>query len=433
MANIIYYGAGENASINFDKFIKKTSEPSCFVDADTCKHYTEFNQGKYIILPLNIAINKYPDYELWLTPTLDKLSSITKYLLDLGIPKEKIKYFQDVEYRYGCAHLGKLLVVHTDGIRPCCNVKGKFIKYDEKILTEQSLPRYILKYNQWLDDTLNRLRVGKPTDCDGCSELLLEMWPKKPKIEWLNAGARFADTLCNCRCVYCLQRDTAFSNKSIQLLNAYDIHRILYDIYGNAIIGTDLVDGEITVISYRDKLLDLIISNGWNASIATNAIVYNEKIAKIMQRPRSRLSVSLDCGTVETYKRIKGVNAFNKVVNNLNKYALRNAKIDLKYILLPGFNDNLKDVAGFVEIAKKINVFRVTISNDLLNGAGNPNRKSEQDIPNSEIEILKQLVKLCKEKNIVVTISPGCFTKADCKRLLNIIKNDSTASAQSRS
>ena len=173
MASTIFYGAGDNATTNLSRFIEKAGEPVCFVDADIRKHYTSFNygEGRVDILPLNVTVEKFPDYELWLTQIPESLLKITEYLIEQGIPKERIHYLEEVEYRLGCRNLGKLIVINYYGIRPCCYPKGKFVCSDDKVFTPQNLPVYLEKFKQWLNNTLQKLREGDPTDCDGCSEL----------------------------------------------------------------------------------------------------------------------------------------------------------------------------------------------------------------------------------------------------------------------
>ena len=65
-------------------------------------------------------------------------------------------------------------------------------------------------------------------------------------------------------------------------------------------------------------------------------------------------TTSLDAGTRETFKKIKQVDSFERVLENLRKYPLKNTNFLLKYIFLEGVNDNEADIDGFYEIAKDI-------------------------------------------------------------------------------
>lgn len=84
-----------------------------------------------------------------------------------------------------------------------------------------------------------------------------------------------------------------------------------------------------------------------------------------MTAGKAAINVSLDCGTRETFRKIKGVDAFERVVQNLISYSVSASKaIDLKYIFLPGINDNMSDVDGFIDIVGKCNARTVVISSD---------------------------------------------------------------------
>jgi MoaA/NifB/PqqE/SkfB family radical SAM enzyme len=192
----------------------------------------------------------------------------------------------------------------------------------------------------------------------------------------------------------------------------------LCDKFGDLIEWANLSDGEITVLPHRDKLLDLFLEKHWGCTILTNALRYNEKVAELVKRGESYLNISLDSGTVETYHKVKGVNAFDVVVQNIEKYAEKHARIELKYILLPGLNDSYEDINGFIEICTRIHVYRVVFSNDvgnLANLPGKPNRES--NIPESQFAMYAYFSARCKENGLNAVYVADCFTPLDCLRM----------------
>lgn len=62
MKHVIFYGAGQNAKIKYQNWIKEGLMPVCFVDADINKQHTLFD--KWEILSLYEALNKYPNCDL---------------------------------------------------------------------------------------------------------------------------------------------------------------------------------------------------------------------------------------------------------------------------------------------------------------------------------------------------------------------------------
>ncbi len=199
----IFYGAGGYAIQNFSRWLEKIGEPVCFADIDSKKHDKLFSLGSkdssegYPIYSLADAITKYPDYIIYVTAQPGNLQSITNYLLEQSIPKERIRYCEEVVYRRGCRQLSGEMVVSKYGITACCTPYSKLISYNEKMPTEQSVRSAIGDFRLWLKDTLERMKTDVPTDCDGCSLLKWDYWPRDVEIRWLSAGAGFANTTCN--------------------------------------------------------------------------------------------------------------------------------------------------------------------------------------------------------------------------------------------
>ena len=93
MASIIFYGAGQNLFRNLNRWCESGLQPVCIVDANTALHHTVYSTpgGEIKILPLLEAIDKFPDYQLFLTQHLDNLSPVVYHLLSIGVPIERIR------------------------------------------------------------------------------------------------------------------------------------------------------------------------------------------------------------------------------------------------------------------------------------------------------------------------------------------------------
>ena len=73
----------------------------------------------------------------------------------------------------------------------------------------------------------------------------------------------------------------------------------------------------------------------------------------------------LDAGTPESYLLMKGFNFFDKVVENLGRYA-QNGRVILKYIVMPGFNTTREDYLGMIKLLKKLGLTELLLSQDHL-------------------------------------------------------------------
>lgn len=178
---------------------------------------------------------------------------------------------------------------------------------------------------------------------------------------------------CQCHCIYCdIGHDKQYSQTNENTEAAYEkMFETLELALKSGIIAQNatwqISSGEIAIHPYHDRILNLV--KGKRAVFYTNAMKYDEDIAQnLHDNPGSAINLSIDSGTPETWYKVKGVNNFNKVLDNLNKYfeasSAKGNQITLKYIILPGINDNRKDFEGVIEIMKSLKVKHLTLARD---------------------------------------------------------------------
>jgi adenine C2-methylase RlmN of 23S rRNA A2503 and tRNA A37 len=105
------------------------------------------------------------------------------------------------------------------------------------------------------------------------------------------------------------------------------------------------------------------------ADFYTNCFIFDTEIENNLRlNPYSSINLSIDAGTPETWAKVKGVDNFDEVVRNLYKYAKacnRPEQITLKYIIIPGINDDLDDFLGVLKIMKDLQINAIAISRDV--------------------------------------------------------------------
>ena len=113
--------------------------------------------------------------------------------------------------------------------------------------------------------------------------------------------------------------------------------------------------------------LEKIISETPDAyfEILTNASIYSKVIERLISGNRGEILVSLDSGTAETFKTIKGLDLFERVINNIRKYR-DHGNVLLKYIVIPGVNDNMDDIDGFIRICRNIDPKKIYVARDCI-------------------------------------------------------------------
>ncbi|MCL2187586.1 MAG: radical SAM protein [Defluviitaleaceae bacterium] len=179
---------------------------------------------------------------------------------------------------------------------------------------------------------------------------------------------------CQARCIYCHPRKKNpqyfIFDKSIHIAQYNKIFSLLDYLIDNQMLADDVswhfATGEITIHPLKEKLFSYIKKN--TALFLTNAFIVDDFIINnLASNSLSTLSFSIDSGTAETWKKVKGVNNFTQTINNLQLYAKKSnpGQILIKYIILPGINDEQADFEGLMEIIKQLKTPVLTISRDM--------------------------------------------------------------------
>ncbi len=203
---------------------------------------------------------------------------------------------------------------------------------------------------------------------------------------------------CQCKCIYC-EVHKKWDN-SLKVQEAYDkLFNILEYGKEHGIISPDatwqISCGEITIHPYRKRIMDLVV--GQTVVFYTNCFKFDEDIAKnLHDNPKSYINLSIDAGTPETWKKVKGFDNFEEVTSNLVKYHVNCARpgkqITFKYIILPGINDSIEDYLSLMEIMKVLKLKHLTLSFDT--------RTKYKEKNNNLIESAALLLVICSQNNI---------------------------------
>ncbi len=207
-----------------------------------------------------------------------------------------------------------------------------------------------------------------PGCCKRCSELNSYITNEKVK-EFPNVVDRlyFHNNMsCNAHCVYCCYwwRKRGYNYKVLPLVKSLIDNKILSK---NTYVY--MSGGEITIYPEFDDLvytlLDYIVSR---IEILTSGIKYCKSIEEALRRNQCMLLISPDAGCRETYKKIKQVDCFDDVINNIKTYIshVDSAKenIILKYIIVDDINDNENEMKSFLDLAYDMGIKNVRLDID---------------------------------------------------------------------
>jgi len=245
---------------------------------------------------------------------------------------------------FSCSALHNALYLAPDELRHCCKrfyVKGK-MKGDVKIFPVKSTkdinPKNILEAKKKLYEDINS---NKETECTGCPFLVKDHWPSLDKLEIKHLSIE-SHSVCNMKCTYC--NETYYGGKKAN----YDLEKVLKDLINSNNTSKEISvawgGGEPVLLDNFDKIFEMVNEKMQPATtmVYTNAIKYNQTIEKYLKKGTIKLTTSIDAGTEETFKKVRGVKTLSKVLLNLKKYFSEAKKgIVIKYILT---EDNFSDL-----------------------------------------------------------------------------------------
>jgi adenine C2-methylase RlmN of 23S rRNA A2503 and tRNA A37 len=143
--------------------------------------------------------------------------------------------------------------------------------------------------------------------------------------------------------------------------------------------------------------------------------------ANLRANPQSSINFSIDSGTRETWLKVKGVDNFGTVINNLGKYSASGSgpeQIVLKYIIFPGVNDSPEDFRALPEIMGDLGAKRLTISCDLRTGRNKYSCGNERREP--IIRAAGNLIAALKTHGITARISENAFFPGEAEEAVSI-------------
>ncbi|MBQ2644205.1 hypothetical protein IJG14_01360, partial [bacterium] len=131
-------------------------------------------------------------------------------------------------------------------------------------------------------------------------------------------------------------------------------------------------------------------------------IKYVPIIDTLLKEGKAHVIISIDSGCEETYKKIKQVNSFKNVLDNMKKYSDAakegNCLFESKYIIIPEINNNKEEILKWFDICTDIGVKTIAIDFETNFLKDKPNQ-----IPANINELLNLIQKTANDRNIQVS------------------------------
>jgi pyruvate-formate lyase-activating enzyme len=250
-----------------------------------------------------------------------------------------------------CHYIEHALIFHPRNIYHCCiPVNGKFgstmiCEYHGGPLPVEKIIESREKYRKWHSDMENHPEVH----CHGCVHAVRQLWDD----HYLFNNLHFNHSLlCNLRCTFCVQRGIDIKQQA----SDYEVLPVVKSMLEMDSLDPDAfifwAGGEPMLLSDFEEAFDMAVSHGTRNEVATNSTIFSNILCNHLTNPRVSMKTSVDCGTPETFLRMKRKDWFERVWNNLEHYAATGGLVSAKYILSYE-NINDPDLVGFIERVKR--------------------------------------------------------------------------------
>jgi len=256
-----------------------------------------------------------------------------------------------------CDYLMHQIVFDQFDIKPCCesSMNNDTIRFADNFDGKNfDINSYISKRNNFIRQFKNG---DIPKGCQGCPLIKEQEWDEDDIS--LNRIIMANIAKCSCNCIYCVYtHDNPEKKHYFNTKENYDIKPLLLSLRNQNMIRDKFIliigGGECT--EFEKGLLEWLLyfaaSMDGYVQILSSGIKYSSAVEKFLEKGHAELVISPDAGTKKTYEKIKQVKAFDRVWNNMKRYseAVSKSKISrmaIKYIIIPGVNDNLEEVKSF--------------------------------------------------------------------------------------
>lgn len=186
--------------------------------------------------------------------------------------------------------------------------------------------------------------------CEGCIYLEEQEWYESDQFNFFNLDYW---TYCNCNCIYC---HTHNKKDYYNTKKNYDFLPILKDMIDKNLLirGGDVSfgGGEVCLLKEFEECLQIFLDYDYFIRIHTGCIDYSNVIEDGLRRGKVDLIVSVDSGTEEMHARIKEVKTYDRVWDNLRRYAAiqqNRELVKVKYIVIPGVNDTHEEINAWLD------------------------------------------------------------------------------------
>ena len=255
--------------------------------------------------------------------------------------------------------------IYDSCISSCCYDYERKINFDILNNTDKTYNAILSMIGLKNDLDENSLKQKYP-GCYNCEYRNLENKQKNKKISFINLS--MYPSPCQCNCIYCdIRKNKKFMSVSPKDFELYKIiFSVLDRLQNNGYIDSDsywqVACGEITIHPFKNLVYEY--TKDKKVTYFTNCFLLDKDLLEILKlNKNAKINFSIDSGNDVTWRKVKGVNNFQTVLNNLSAYIKNSSpnQVDLKYILLSEINDNKQNFVDVIRIMKEMKINKIIL------------------------------------------------------------------------
>lgn len=274
-------------------------------------------------------------------------------MFERGVSEKQIINFQPMERRNTCSFYAHNWIIHEKHFTSCCAVGSK-PEFDNQRPDPKAGITYLEKLRRELIDCTAPI----PTSCHNCYQYKNYNIFQSRKLNSLNFSFQ---GWCNYKCDYCSAHQPSKKNYD----DSFSLEEYLKELEKRDAVSDFFsvlfAVGEPTLNEKRFGLYAHCREKQYFLDVFSNCSVFDGALFDLAQESPVIIRKSFDAGTSETYAKIKGVDCWQKMLENLYHYLQAPFLVlNPKYLFMPGINDNETDVKNFVKVCVDFSVDFVT-------------------------------------------------------------------------
>ena len=317
-----------------------------------------------------------------------------------------------------CQFLESSLLFCNDRLRACCiplpNGKGNVT------LCEYSggpLPIDNIKASR---NELRRLNntPGADSPCEGCHYLKNAEWTNTHLVQSFVIG-HYA--ICNLRCTYCDVSDYSHDELKRNAVAPYSVTEPIRELIGANLLAPQATacwaGGEPTMFKEFEETMSVFAQHGVPLTLMTNCTRDSDAVKKGLAARSVCILCSVDAGTSETYRRIKGRGKIEDVWRVLKGYAeIFPEGVVAKYIVKDE-NCSNEEIDRFVEDAATAGLCGIVISRDVKEYNGPMPRPETAPLRARLVAAMARMAFQARKRGLLVQFSMDVFSEAEKDRI----------------